>query len=811
MGSVSFDLRDVLKSLRRAPGYATTVVLTLALTIGAATAVFSIVDGVLLKPLVYRESHRLVAVREVWQQFSGTLEVNEQHFEYWRSLAQSFDSLAQYITLDANLTGSGDAAQITVVHTSGSLFDVLQAPAALGRTLTAADEKVDRPAVAVLTDRLWREQFGADAAVVGRSMVIDGTPHTVVGVLAAGFRLPAGAGLTDKLDAFVPIRMEEERVGWVGDHNNAAIGRLKAGVTPEQAQAELNVLQAQVAVRATEQAHEPVTLASAVAPLTERIVGRSRRGLLLLLGAIAAVLLIACSNLANLSLTRTIGRQRESAIRAALGASRQRLVARALLEQLLLSVVGGALGLWVAWGSLAVFVRTAPIDLPRVNEVALDARVLAFAAAVSMIAGLLVAILPAWRTAGGTVQTALRTGGIATTSDFGAMRTRATLLAIQVALSVTLLVVTGLLTRSFVRLVNVDRGFAADRVLAVGISMPAARYADVPARLAAYDRLLGALHTVPGVESAASTSMLPLAGQGQVNFIAAVGDKRPRSERPSANFRFIAPEYFRTLGVTVLRGRPFTDGERDPTRPAPALVSERTAARLWPGQDALGKEFGRGEPGEQAFQVVGIVADARTTTLEATPPLMVYVPYWWRSRSSFSLLIKTAVDPISVLPGIRRVVRETDPEIAIGQSRPLDEIVDASVAARRYQMRLFVAFGAAALLIAVVGVYGVTAYGVSRRRREMNIRVALGAQTAQVMRMIVRQSTAPIVAGTAGGAVGAVAIGGLVASLLFDVQPRDPLVIAAVVVLVGVVGVAASLIAARQGLVINPAAALRDE
>jgi hypothetical protein len=228
-------------------------------------------------------------------------------------------------------------------------------------------------------------------------------------------------------------------------------------------------------------------------------------------------------------------------------------------------------------------------------------------------------------------------------------------------------------------------------------------------------------------------------------------------------------------------------------------------------QNALGKEFGRGEPNEQAFQVVGIVADARTTTLEATPPLMVYVPYWWRSRSSFSLLIKTAVDPVSVLPGIRRVVRETDPEIAIGQSRPLDEIVDASFAARRYQMRLFVAFGAAALLIAVVGVYGVTAYGVSRRRREMNIRVALGAQTAQVMRRIVRQSTAPIVAGTAGGAVGAVAIGGLVASLLFDVQPRDPLVIAAVVVLVGGVGVAACLIAARQGLVINPAAALRDE
>ena len=811
MRSFAFDLRDALKALRRAPSYAATVVATLALAIGATTAVFSIVNGVLLKPLAYRESHRLVALREIWAQFAGNLEVNERHFEYWRVRATTFASMAQFITQPANLTGAGDAAQITVVRTSGSLFDVLQVPAAHGRTLTPDDEKADRADVAVLTDRAWRERFGGDPAIVGRSIGLDGRSHVVVGVLAPGFELPTGLRLTDKLDAFVPIRMDRERVGWVGDHNNAAIGRLRAGVTPEQARAELDVLQKQISVIASDEAHEPVTLAGYVVPLTERIVGRARRGLVLLLAAIAAVLLIACANLANLSLTRAVGRQREAAIRAALGASRSRLVGRALVEQLLLSAGGGAVGLWTAWAALAIFVRTAPVDLPRVNEVTIDTRVLAFAAIVSIAAGLLVAMLPAWRTARGTVQTTLRAGGLATTSDRAAMRTRAALLALQVGLSVTLLVVTGLLSLSFVRLINVDRGFAADRVLAVGVSMPATRYTEQRVRLAVYDRLLAAIHAVPSVESVTTSSMLPLAGQGQVNFIRAAGDTRPRSQLATANFRFIAPEYFRTLGIPVVRGRAFTDAERDANRDAPALISWRTAAQLWPGQDAVGKHFSRGEAGEQGFEVVGVVADARTTSLETPPPLMVYAPYWWRSRASLSLLIKTAADPVSLMPAVRRAVHEVDAEIAIGDARPLETIVDDAFAARRYQMRLFVAFGVVALLIAVVGVYAITAYGVSRRRREMNIRVALGASAAQITAMVVRQGTAPVIAGVAAGAIGALAIGGVVASLLFDVQPRNPFVITAVVALVSAIGAAACLVAARQGLAINPAAALREE
>jgi predicted permease len=330
-------------------------------------------------------------------------------------------------------------------------------------------------------------------------------------------------------------------------------------------------------------------------------------------------------------------------------------------------------------------------------------------------------------------------------------------------------------------------------------------------RQATYDRLLAAVHALPGVEGATTTSMLPLRGAGQVNFIAPEGNTLPVSHLPSANFRFVAPDYFRTLGIVVRRGRSFSDAERDPNRPAPALVSEPTAMRFWPGENPIGKRFSRGIATEQGFEVVGVVADARTTSLDRAQPLMVYLPYWWRSRPSLSVMIKTTGDPSSILPGVRRVVREIDPEIAIGQSRPLEDLVDASVAGRRYQVQLFVAFGLMALFIATLGVYAVTSYGVSRRRREMNIRVALGAQTSQVIGLVLRQGMAPVIAGLVAGTCGALAIGGVVASLLFEVRASDPMVIAIVVVIVGSVGLATCALATRRGLSIAPSSALRAE
>jgi predicted permease len=814
MSQLAFDLRDVLKSLRRTPGYTLTVLATLALTIGASTAVFSIVDGVLLKPLAYPEPERLVSLREVWREVSdrlATLALNERHFEHWRANSTTFEALAQYLVLPANLTGAGDAAQIAVGRASGTLFDVLKTRAAIGRVLTLEDERADRPAVAVLTDACWRQRFGADPAMIGRAVFLDGESHVVVGILPAGFHLPSASRARDALDAIVPIRTSDERPGWVGDHNMVGIGRLKPGVTTGAAQAELDVLQRQASALAAAEAHEAVTLTSVVEPLADAVTGGVRRGLLLLLGAIAGVVLIACSNLANLALTRSISLQRDAAIRSALGASGGRLAVRALFEQLLLAMAGGALGVWLAWAALALFARTAPADLPRVTEVALNTTVLLFAAGVSIAVGLAVGIAPVSRLGSRTLVPSLRGTGTAHTSDRSSLRARETFLAVQIGLSAMLLVVTSLITVSFIRLMSVDRGFAADRVAAVAVALPSTRYADFAARTAAYDRLVAAVQRLPGVTSATVSSMRPLGGEGQVNFIVADGDTRPRATQPSANFRYVAPDYFRTLGLPLLRGRSFEDGERDRTRPTPAVVSQRTAARLWPGADPIGRVFSRGLAGEPGYVVVGVAAEARTTSLDAQPPLMVYAPYWRMSRTATTLMIKSTGDPSALAAAVHQALGQIDPEIAVGDAQTLDAIVDASVAGRRYQVRLFVAFTAIALAIAIIGVYGTTAYGVSRRRREMNIRVALGAARADVIALIVRQGGWPIAAGLAIGGAGALGLGNVVASLLFDVQPRDPWILGGAIVAVGGVGLLACLLATMQGLVIDPAAALREE
>ena len=806
-------LGDAVRSVLRDRAYTATMILTLALTIGATTAVFSIVDATLLRPLPFADAERLVAIREIWREIldrAPTLEVNERHFEHWRANATSFEALAQFGLRPVNLTGPGDATPVIVVHASGTLFDVLRVPAAIGRTLTPADERDGAAAVAVITDALWRQRFNADPRVTGQSIVLDGRPHAVVGVLSADFRLPRRDQMTSAFDAIVPLRVS---VGWIGDHNNDAIGRLRPGVGIEQARAELDVLQAQAGAIATREGRRPVTLAGAVFPLAEFVVRGSRRGLLLLLGASAGVLLIACFNLANLSLARSLARQREAAIRAALGASRSRLVARTLLEQIVLSMLAGALGIWVAWMGLALFVRTAAVDLPRLQQATLDRKAIAFAASVAVLAAVAVAWLPAWRIGGGVLPV-LRSTSTAATGDRAARRGQSALLVLQVGLSVTLLVVTMLFVASLVRVFNTERGFVHERVLAVDVALPAARYSAESVRLAAYDRLLASLHALPGVESVTTTSMLPLRGQGQVNFVALEGQTlrgADLADVPSANFRFVAPEFFRTLGIEIRRGRSFTDAERDPNRPAPALVSEPTAARLWPGENPLGKRFSRGIPGEQGFEIVGVVADARTTALDQPPPLMVYAPYWWRSRPSASLLIQTSIDAASVLPAVRRAIRGIDPEIAVGEARPLDALVAAAMAGRRHQAQLFVAFGSVALFIAAVGVYAVMSFTVSRRRREMNIRVALGAPRRRVIGQMLRQGMQPVVIGIAAGVGGAWAVGHLVAGLLFEVEARDPLIIATVAGIVFAVGLTTCGLAVRRGLAIDPSVALRED
>ena len=806
-----FDLRDSARAIRRDRGFAAAVILTLALTIGATTAAFSIVNGILLKPLTYPEPSRLVTLRETWQEVAdrvATLPANERHFEHWRTNSQVFESMAQFITLPANLTSAGEAAQIAVVRASASLFDVLGAPVQIGRPLRPADEAPSAAGAAVIGHALWQQRFGGRSDVLGSSLVVDGTPFTIVGVLRPDFRLPEGERLLAAIDAVVPMRIT---VGWIGDHNNSAIGRLKAGITIEQARIELNELQRQASRIAKDHTGQTVTLAAVVRPLDEALVGRARRGIVMLFGAIIAVLAIACSNLSNLALIRALARSRDGAIRSALGAGRVRLVRRALFDHLVLAAAGGALGVWVGFAALRVFVQTAPVDLPRVEDVTIDGGVILFAIAVTLVAGVLVSVLPVWHLSRHDPQALLRSGSAAAGQGSGGLRARTVLTAAQIALSVTLLTVTALLGASLMRVLDVDYGFNAERVLSVPVSLPAARYHEDRPRIAVYDRVLAGVRALPGVTAATSTSLLPMRGEGQVNFVVAAGTVVPMNERPSANFRFVGPEYFSSLQLPLQRGRPFTADERNPQRLTPAVVSRSLADRLWPGGDAMGREFSRGIEGEAGFEVVGVAADARTTSLEETPPLMVYVPYWWRSRAAFSLMVKTDTEPLALVPAIRRTIGDIDPEIAIGQPRTLDALLDSAVAARRYQARLFIAFGAASLFIATLGVYAVSAYSLSKRRREMNIRVALGAAKQDVLGLLLRQSATAIVPGMAAGALGAIAAGGAIASLLYEIRPHEPALLGAAVMVVGVVALAASLFAARRGLSLDPAAALRDE
>ncbi|HEX7138678.1 MAG TPA: ABC transporter permease [Vicinamibacterales bacterium] len=817
MDNLRIDLRDAARGIGRDPLYAGAVVATLALTLGASTAIFSIVNGVVLRPLAYREAQRLVSIREIVPTVARqypTLPANARHFEEWRRQATTFSSIAEVEWRTTSLTGTGDPAQMAIVRASGSVFDVLQAPVALGRALTREDEQPDRPPVAVISARFWEDRLSRDPQVLGRALILGGTQYTIVGVLPAGVELPTfdvlgeSASLSSTFAAVVPFRLNLANVNWMGTFNYPVIARLQPGVTIEQARAEMDVIQRSVAQIATRETHEPTDLRSWIVPLEKSIVGRARLGLLLLLGAIGGVVLIACANLANLSLTRALGRVRDAAVRSALGASRGRLVRTVVLEQVLLALIGGAAGLFVAREALWLFVKTAPISLPRVNEVVINGRVLAFAAAVAILAGLCVALLPAWRIGRGDVHLALRAGGHGST-DRGGLRVRAALLATQVALSVTLLVITGLFVTSFVQLLRVDPGFSPERVVAIEIAPVARRYPDAKARAALYDRIMAAARSLSGITTAAWTSALPLTGETWVDQIARVGDTQPPSKRPSANYRFIGPDYFQTLSMPITKGRSIE--ERDRSRAlTPAVLSARAAQTLWPGDDPAGRQFTRADPG-QIFEVVGVVADGHPTALEAESPLMVYVPYWFNNEGKSVLVVRTPNDTTTIASELGRAIHGVDPEIAIADVSPLQKVVERALEGRRYQMWLFAAFGSIALVIATVGVYATTAYGVSRRRREMNIRVALGARASQVFALVVRQTATPLVAGIAAGCCGALAIGAVMASLLFKVRASDPIVIAAVVATVGIAGGLASATAARQVLWINPAAALRDD
>jgi predicted permease len=810
------EVRYTLRVLMRSRGYAVVMVLTLALGIGATTAIFSLVNGVLLRPLAYPQSQQLVFVGEFIRAFADkypVLPVSARHFLEWRQRSSSFDSLALVRNNDVTLTGKGEPEHLEMLEVSASLFGTLRVPPALGRVFATEDEEAGHP-VAVISAGLWRRKFGADPAVLGEALILDDKAYTIVGVLPKMFRFPninpwgvAQLRTSAQPAVFVPkVFTERERNELMSGFGFRVFGRLKDGVTRQQATAELNGIGAQIVEMAGLKDFE---LRAVVEPLKETLVHDSRRGLLVILGAIGTLLLIACLNLGILSLARAQRRDAESATRAALGATRLQLVRQALVEALLLALAGTAAGVMLATKGLTALVRIAPADLPRLSEVSIDARVLAFALGLAGATALLFGVLPAWRMAGARPGQVLQAARRTATTGIAGLSLRNVLVTVEVSLGVALLITAGLLLDSFARVLHADLGFQAPSALAGDITLPAEKEKQA---MGFHDRLLEHLASAPGVDSAALISTLPLEGEPWVEAVGVPGDPRPQWECPLANLRIVSPGYFQMMGIPLREGRTFdladrSGGENGHARRV-AVVSERLARALWPQQDtAVGRKV---LVADQEWEVIGVVSDIRAHADRAAVP-MLYRVYWNLDQLSMTIVACTRGDPLSLAGAVRAAVHAADADVAIAKLRTMREVLEESVSQRRFQMLLTSTFAWCALLLAGLGIYGVVSCSVTRRTREMGIRAAFGARAPELCIMVLRQGMTPVVLGLILGVGGALACGRLLQSLLYEVKPHDPWIIAAVVGAVLLTAALACYVPARRAARIDPMAALRCE
>jgi putative ABC transport system permease protein len=800
--------------LRKAPGFSAVAIATLALGIGANTSVFSLVDGVILRPLGYRDAGRLYIVHEVVPRFAHIaplIPVNAMHYREWRRNAHSFDEMALIGGLSLNLTGSGEPERVAAARISPSLFPMLGVQAQLGRTFTDEEDDPGRDDVVVLSNELWQRRFGGDPLIVGRKIQLNSRAYQVIGVLSADFRFPKLSHLyamtidEERPLLWKPFALRKEEMDDMGDFNYICIARLRPGATAAQAQGELNALQTEIGKRVPEK----VELRAEIVKLQDQITGRSRGGLELMLGAVGAVLLIACVNIANLLLARAIGRRREMAVRTALGAGTGRLVRQLLAESIVLAVAGGALGLIVAYAAVRAILAYAPLDIPRLDEIHPDLRLLAFNFGVSVAAGLLFGWLPAWRFSRADPLEAMKSGSRGSTAARASGRVRSLLVGVEVGLSAMCLIAGGLLLHSFVRLLRVDKGFDAGRVVTVNLNLGGSKYPDLQKRDAFEHALLDRVQALPGIVSAGVSNHLPLAGEGNNNLIEPEGAHLAVMDRPLSDIRHVNPDYFRTLNIPLRSGRVFQESDRSHLV---ALVSAMTASRIWTGKNPVGKRFqmGGGNNGPW-IEIVGVVGDIHGVSLSRAPSNTVYVPYWQRSYGAVSLVARTPLSIAAAAPMLRAAVHDVDPDLPVPAIRTMDDLVDASVAQRRFQMTLVLLFAVAALLLASLGIYGVVSYSVGQRTSEMGIRMALGAQPGRIRALVLRQGLAPVAAGLAAGIAGSFVLGRLLGNLLFGVRAGDPATIGGVSGLLILVSAVATYIPARRATRVDPAVALRDE
>lgn len=812
------DLRHAVRRLRKAPGFALVAVFTLALGIGATTTLFSVVHGILLRPLPYPDPERIVRVFEVGEDGRRPAQMADPNFVDLSRQSRSFEALAQYQTSLVSIFAEGEAARVTAAQVSRQFFDVMGVEPRLGRPFDPSEQREGTAPVALVSHDFWQRHLESDEDLAGRTLTYGDAVAPVIGVLPPGFRYPAGA------DVWTPRELEPMTPSRTA-LNKKVIGRLADGVSLDQARQDVSA----VARRLKERHGDDVFLVdAALIPLRETLVGDTRPALLLLLGASALLLLIACANVVNLLLARAASQRRDLAVRMALGAGRGRIHLRALSETLLLALAGGALGLLLArWGVGFLLGLEAAADLPRATDVRVDGTVLAFALGVSLAVAICLALLAAWRATRVSVRDTLAAGR---RSEAGSGRSpmRGTLIVAQVALTLMLLVGTGLLLRSFQQLLDVDPGFRTGGALVVNPYLPWPQDEDQMARQSTFhERLISRLEALPGVTEVGAINALPLRGRGaNGTFVllqqpdevedwddfGALADDPLRSG--NAQYRQATTGYFSAMRIPLLRGRLFETRDRPGTRHV-AVVSESLARTTWPDGSALGKlvQYGNMDGDLRPYTVVGVVGDVRDAGLEAEPSPTFYANAHQRPRGLTGpqdVVVVPQGDPSSLITAARRVVRELDPQVAPTLGT-LEEIYAGSLAERRFQILLLGVFAAVALVLALVGLYGVISFHVSRRRAEIGVRIALGARVGNVVWMVVRRGLILAGLGVAIGLAGAFLVSRLMRSLLYGVTPSDPTTLLAVSLLLLTAALLASLLPARRAARVDPQVALRAE
>jgi putative ABC transport system permease protein len=809
MHAIFDDLRYASRQLLKSPGFAVTAVLTLALGIGANTAIFTVVNAALLRALPLQEPERLVHLSEI--RTAGTfqkMEFSYPDFVDFRDHNQSFTAVGGYFPVNATYTGREGSERVVATVASANFFEVLGVQPILGRVFAANADQAGGERTVLLTYAGWQTRFGGDPNVLGKSVTLNDDPRTIIGVLPANFQFgPSRSG-----DFWIPLAVR----GWRlrrNAHWILGVGRLKSGVTLQQAQAEASGLALQLAAQYPESNPD---VGIQMTPLREQTVGEVRPILLVLMGAVVAVLLITCSNLAGLQLARAVTRQKEIAVRTALGASRARIVRLLLTDSILISLLGGLGGVLLAYFVLPLLAASLPKDqqamLPFLHGLKLDWSVLGFSAAVSIFAGLLFGLAPSLQGARSDVHDALQDGS-RTTAGSSRHRLRDGLVVAQVAMAVVLLVSAGLVIKSLTKLLRVDPGFTVARLLTFDTSLPSERYPD-KARQIEFERNLRArLEALPGVTSAATVDTLPLGNAGGTSRFVIAGHARVAAEEYEANSRGISPNYFETMGIPLRRGRFFNDHD-DASKPRVIIINQTLADLAFPGQDPIGKHIDFTYAKDLNIQeIVGVVADENLGQLDHKPTPVIYDPYAQDTSPYFGVTIRTEGDPAAVAGGIRAAVREMDPSLPLDSVVTMERIIADSpaVSVRRYPAYVIGAFAALALVLAMLGIYGLLAYVVAQRTRELGIRLALGAQRRNLLGLVVGSGLRLALLGAAIGTMCAFAAGRMLATLLFEVRPADLAISLSVATLLVAVALLASYLPARRAASIEPMQALRAE